>query len=161
MAAVKKHILVALVENKPGVLNRMSSLFRRRGFNIESIAVGRSEQEHLSRMTICVLGTDEQMEQLRKQMDKVIDVIKVIDVTGPRSIVRELALIKVNSTSATRSEIMQIVDVFRAKTVDVAPDSLTIEITGDDDKIESLYNLLRPYGVKELNMTGTIAVLRG
>ena len=149
------------MENRPGALNRMSSLFRRRGFNIESIAVGHSEQEHLARMTIAVLGTDDQIEQLRKQIDKVIDVIKVTDVTGPRSIVRELALIKVNSTSATRSEIMQIVNVFRAKIVDVAPDSLTIEVTGDDEKIESLYSLLRPFGVKELSMTGAIAVMRG
>ena len=161
MAAIKKHVLVALVENKPGVLNRMSSLFRRRGFNIEKIAVGRSEQDHLSRMTIIVLGTDEEIEQLRKQIDKVIDVIKVTDLTGPRAIVRELALIKVAATPNNRAEIMQIVDIFRARVVDVAVESLTIEITGDDEKIESLYSLLRPFGIKELCMTGSIAILRG
>lgn len=161
MASLKKHVLVALVENKPGVLNRLSSLFRRRGFNIENIAVGRSEQEHLSRMTITVLGTDEEIEQLRKQIDKVIDVIKVTDVTGPRAIMRELALIKVASTPNTRAELMQMVDIFRAKVVDVAADCLTIEVTGDDEKIESLYTLLKPFGVKELSMTGSIALLRG
>jgi len=161
MSMVNKHVLVALVEDKPGVLNRLSSLFRRRGFNIESIAVGRSEQDGLSRMTITVLGSDEQIEQLRKQIDKVIDVIKVTDVTGPRAIIRELALIKVTSSTGNRAEIMQIVDIFRARVVDVAPDSLTVEITGDNEKIESLYNLLRPFGVKELSTTGSIAILRG
>ncbi len=159
--AATKHTLVALVENKPGVLNRMASLFRRRGFNIESIAVGRSELPHLSRMTIVVDGTTAMVEQVRKQLDKVIDVVKVADITESDMIARELALIKVKATSATRSEIMQIVDIFRANIVDVASDSVTIEATGDEEKINSLFNLLRGFGIKEIARTGCIAMTRG
>ena len=133
-----KHTIVALVEDKPGVLNRMASLFRRRGFNIESIAVGHSELPHLSRMTIVVNGTTAMVEQVRKQLDKLIDVVKVMDITQQKVIARELVLIKVKATSSTRSEIIEIADIFRAKIVDVAADSLTIEITGDEDKIDSL-----------------------
>ena len=156
-----KHTLVALVEDKPGVLNRVASLFRRRGFNIESIAVGHSETPNLSRMTIVVDGTTVMVEQVRKQLDRVVDVIRVSDITGDSLISRELALIKVKTTAATRSEIMQIVDVFRANIVDVASDSVTIEVTGDVDKIDSLYTLLRGFGVKELARTGRIAMARG
>ncbi len=159
--AVTKHTLVALVEDKPGVLNRMASLFRRRGFNIESIAVGRSELPHLSRMTIVVDGTTAMVEQVRKQLDKVIDVVKVSDITGDDMIARELALIKVKATSSTRSEIIQIVDIFRANIVDVAPDSVTIEVTGDEEKITSLFDLLRGFGIKEVSRTGRIAMTRG
>jgi len=156
-----KHTLVALVEDKPGVLNHMASLFRRRGFNIESIAVGHSEIPNLSRMTIVVDGSTAMVEQVRKQLDKVIDVVKVSDITGDDMIARELALIKVKATSATRSEIIEIVDIFRANIVDVALDSITIEITGDDDKINSLLNLLRGFGIKEIAKTGQIAMSRG
>jgi len=156
-----KHTLVALVENKPGVLNRMASLFRRRGFNIESIAVGHSELPNLSRMTIVVNGSANMLEQVRKQLGKVIDVVKVTDVTGDNITVRELALIKVKATSATRSEIIEIVDIFRANIVDVASDSLTIEITGDEEKVDSLLNLLRGFGIREIARTGRIAMLRG
>ena len=159
--ATTKHTLVALVEDKPGVLNRMASLFRRRSFNIESIAVGHSETPHLSRMTIVVDGATTIVEQVRKQLDKVIDVVRVTDITGDGIIARELALIKVKATSSTRSEIMQIVDIFRANIVDVAPDSVTIEVTGDEDKINSLFNLLRGFGIKELARTGRIAMTRG
>ena len=159
--ATTKHTLVALVEDKPGVLNRMVSLFRRRGFNIESIAVGHSELPHLSRMTIVVDGTTTMVEQVRKQLDKVIDVVKVSDITGGNIVIRELALIKVKATSSTRSEIIEIVDIFRASIVDVAPDSVTIEVTGDEDKIDSFYNLLRGFGIKELARTGRIAMARG
>jgi len=159
--AATKHTIVALVEDKPGVLNRMASLFRRRGFNIESIAVGRSEIPHLSRMTIVVDGTTTSVEQVRKQLDKVIDVVRVSDITGDNIIARELALIKVKATSSTRSEIMQIVDIFRANIVDVGSDSVTVEVTGDEDKIDSLYNLLRGFGIKELARTGRIAMPRG
>ncbi|MFC1987773.1 acetolactate synthase small subunit [Chloroflexota bacterium] len=155
-----KHTLVALVEDKPGVLNRMASLFRRRGFNIESIAVGHSETPHLSRMTIVVDGTTTMVEQVRKQLDKVIDVVRVSDITGEDLIARELALIKVKATSTTRSEIMQIVDIFRANIVDVGSDSVTVEVTGDEEKINSLYNLLRGFGIKELARTGRIAMSR-
>lgn len=156
-----KHTLVALVEDKPGVLNRVASLFRRRNFNIESIAVGHCEQPGLSRMTIVVDGATTAVEQVRKQLDKVIEVVKVTDITNEPIVARELALIKVHATSSTRSEIIQIVDIFRANIIDVSPSSLIVEVTGDTDKIESLYNLLRRFGVKELARTGRIAMARG
>lgn len=159
--AATKHTLVALVENKPGVLNRVASLFRRRGFNIESIAVGPSEIPHLSRMTIVVDGTTTLVEQVRKQLDKVIDAVRVSDITEEDMVARELALIKVKATSSTRSEIIQIVDIFRANIIDVASDSLTVEVTGDEEKIDSLTNLLRGFGIKELARTGRIAMPRG
>jgi len=159
--ATTKHTLVALVEDKPGVLNRIASLFRRRGFNIESIAVGHSELPHLSRMTVVVDGATTMVEQVRKQLDKVVDVIKVSDITADNVVARELALIKVKATSSTRSEIIEIVDIFRANIVDVAADSVTIEVTGDEEKINSLFNLLRGFGIKELARTGRIAMTRG
>ena len=159
--ATMKHIIVALVEDKPGVLNRIASLFRRRGFNIESIAVGHSELPHLSRMTVVVDGATTMVEQVRKQLDKVVDVIKVSDITADNVVARELALIKVKATSSTRSEIIEIVDIFRANIVDVAADSVTIEVTGDEEKINSLFNLLRGFGIKELARTGRIAMTRG
>lgn len=156
-----KHTLVALVENKPGVLNRMASLFRRRGFNIESIAVGRSETPGQSRVTLVVDGSATMVEQVRKQLDKVIEIIKVTDLTDTEMVDRELALIKVKATSTTRSEVMQIVDIFRANIIDVGFDSLTVEVTGDENKIDSLCNLLRGFGIKELARTGRIALTRG
>jgi acetolactate synthase-1/3 small subunit len=158
---VTKHTLVALVEDKPGVLNRVASLFRRRGFNIESIAVGHSEKPNLSRMTIVVDGTTTSVEQVRKQLDKLPDIIKVSDITEDNIIARELALIKVHATSATRSEIIEIVDIFRANIVDVAADSVTIEATGDEEKIGSLLKLVRGFGIKEIARTGRIAMSRG
>ena len=156
-----KHTLLALVEDKPGVLNRMASLFRRRGFNIESIAVGHSELPNFSRMTIVVNGPAPIVEQVRKQLSKIVDVVKITDITEANVTARELALIKVKATSATRSEIIEIADIFRANIIDVSPDSLTIEITGDEDKIDSLLNLLRGYGTKEISRTGRIALTRG
>jgi len=159
--ATTKHTIVALVEDKPGALNRIASLFRRRGFNIESITVGHSEIPHLSRVTIVVDGATTMVEQVRKQLDKVIDVVRVSDITGDDITARELALIKVKATSATRSEIMQIVDIFRANIVDVASDSLTVEVTGDEQKVDSLLNLLRGFGIRELARTGRIAMPRG
>ncbi|MCJ7764050.1 MAG: acetolactate synthase small subunit [Dehalococcoidales bacterium] len=150
-----------MVADKPGVLNRIASLFRRRGFNIESIAVGHSEVAGISRMTIVVDGSTTQVEQVRKQLEKVIDVIKVLDVTGEATITRELALIKVKTTVDNRSEVMQIVDIFRANIVDVSSDSVTIEVTGDDNKIESFYRLLKGFGIKEIARTGAIAMTRG
>ncbi|MGB2884352.1 MAG: acetolactate synthase small subunit [Dehalococcoidia bacterium] len=156
-----KHTIVALVEDRPGVLNRVASLIRRRSFNIESIAVGHSELPGLSRMTIVVDGATTAVEQVRKQLDKLIEVIKVTDITEGRIIARELALIKVHATPSTRSEIIQIVDIFRAKIVDVAADSMIIEATGDEEKIDSLYSLLKKFGIKELARTGRIALLRG
>ena len=159
--AATKHTLVALVEDKPGVLNRMASLFRRRGFNIESIAVGHSEVPHMSRVTIIVNGSTAMVEQVRKQLDKLVDVVKVSDITGNNITIRELAMIKVRATSVTRSEIIEIADIFRANIVDVASDSLTIEITGDEDKIDSLLKLLRGFGIREIARTGRIAMVRG
>jgi acetolactate synthase-1/3 small subunit len=159
--ATTKHILVALVEDKPGVLNRMASLFRRRGFNIESIAVGHSETPNMSRMTFVVNGPATVVEQVRKQLDKVVETVKVSDITGDNVITRELAFIKVKANSANRSEIIQIVDIFRANIVDVAPDSVIIEATGDEDKITSLFNLVRGFGIKEIARTGCIAMTRG
>ena len=159
--ATMKHTITALVEDKPGVLNRMASLFRRRGFNIESIAVGPSELRHSSRMTIVVNGSVAMVEQVRKQLEKLVDVVRVSDITEDNIVARELALIKVKATSANRSEIIEIVDIFRANIVDVAADSVTIEVTGDEDKINSLANLLSGFGIKELGRTGRIAMTRG
>jgi acetolactate synthase I/III small subunit len=159
--ATQKHTLVAIVQDKPGVLNRMVSLFRRRGFNIDSIAVGHSETPHLSRVTIVVNGTTATVEQVRKQLDKLIDIVKVFDITGEKINGRELALIKVKATSATRSEIIEMADIFRANIVDVATDSLTIEITGDEEKIDSIIKLLSGFGIKEIAHTGRIAMVRG
>ena len=156
-----KHTLVALVEDKPGVLNRMVSLFRRRGFNIESIAVGSSELPNLSRMTFVVNGPAPIVEQVRKQSDKIISVIKVSDITDEDTIVRELALVKVKATPVNRSEIIQIVDIFRASIVDVSTDSMVIEITGDEEKINSFFDLLRVFGIKEIHRTGQVAMVRG
>ena len=157
----KKHNLVALVEDKPGVLNRIASLFRRRSFNIESLAVGGSEHPDLSRMTIVAIGDSAQVEQVRKQLDKLINVVKVSDITEEDMVTRELALIKVKATPSTRSEIMQIVDIFRANIIDVSPSSLTVEVTGDENKLDSLLRLLRDFGIKEVSRTGKIALTRG
>ncbi|MBI2832364.1 MAG: acetolactate synthase small subunit [Chloroflexi bacterium] len=159
--ATTKHTIVALVEDKPGVLNRVASLFRRRGFNIASIAVGQSEASNLSRMTIVVDGTSTSVEQVRKQLDKIVEAVKVSDITAEDIVTRELALIKVKATPDTRSDIIQIVDIFRASIVDVAPDSLTIEVTGDEDKVSSLLQLLRGFGIREISRTGRIAMTRG
>ena len=159
--ATQKHTLVAIVQDKPGVLNRMVSLFRRRGFNIDSIAVGHSEVAHLSRVTIVVNGTTATVEQVRKQLDKLIDVVKVFDITGEKLTGRELALVKVKASSTSRSDIIEIADIFRANIVDVASDSLTIEVTGDEDKIESMLKLLHGFGIKEIARTGRVAMVRG
>src|SRR4030043_243284 len=156
-----KHTLVALVEDKPGVLNRVSSLLRRRNFNIDSIAVGHTEQPNVSRMTIIVEGDSAHVEQARKQLDKIIEVVKIVDITSNATVSRELALFKVKANPSTRSEIIQIVDVFRANIVDVSSDSVMVEVTGDEDKVKSLLELLRGFGIREIARTGRIAVTRG
>ena len=156
-----RHTITALVQDKPGVLNRVSSMFRRRGFNISSLAVGQSEEPELSRMTFVVEGTDKVVEQMTKHLHKLVDVIKVSDISDQNIVSRELALIKVNSTIQTRSEIMQIVSVFRANIVDVAIDSLIVEVSGDEHKINSLHELLKNFGIIEVMRTGTIAINRG
>lgn len=156
-----KHTITALVQDKPGVLNRISSMFRRRGFNIASLAVGRSEVPDLSRMTFVVQGDDAVVEQVTKHLHKLIDVIEVSDISDQNVVSRELALIRVKADVRSRSEIIQIVDIFRANIVDVAPDSLIIEVTGDEDKVESLHTLLKGFGVIGVMRTGTIAMGRG
>ncbi|MCL5961971.1 MAG: acetolactate synthase small subunit [Chloroflexi bacterium] len=155
------HIVVALMEDHPGVLNKVASLFRRRGFNIESLTVGHTETPGISRMTIVVDGRTTMIEQVVKQLYKVIDILKVSDVTEEKTVIRELALIKVTATTSTRGEIMQIADIYRAKVVDVATDSLIIEVTGPDEKIDSLVDLLRRFGIKEIVRTGRVAMVRG
>jgi len=162
MAAVNNgRTLVALVQDKPGVLNRVSGMFRRRGFNISSLAVGHSELPELSRMTFVVEGDDDTVEQVTKQLYKLIDVVKVSDMTDESIVTREMALIKVRATAQARSEIMQMVDIFRANIVDVSQDSLIIEVTGDEGKISSFYDLLKGFGVQEMMRTGRVAMIRG
>lgn len=159
---VRSHTLVVLVEDKPGVMNRIVSLFRQRGFNIDSIAVGHTDTPGLSRITLVAKGDDRKIEQLVKQLYKVLEVIKITDVTDDNLIQRELALIKVNATERTRSDIMRLVsDVYRARIVDAAPDALVIEVTGPPEKIESLIAMIRPYGIKEMARTGVVAMARG
>ena len=158
---MEKHTLVALMEDKPGVLNRVASLFRRRNFNIASLTVGHSETPGISRMTIVVEADHAGIEQVEKQLYKLVNVTKVSDVSHEPTVIRELALIKVHATAPTRAEIMQLVDIFRAKVIDVAADSLTIEITGPEDKVDSLVQLLRPFGIKEMVRTGRVAMVRG
>jgi acetolactate synthase I/III small subunit len=156
-----KHTVAVLVENKPGVLTRVAGLFSRRGFNIESLAVGVTENADTSRMTIVVSGDDNVLEQVMKQLNKLIDVIRVSDIPPEDSVNRELALIKVGVDSTTRAEVMQIVDIFRAKIVDVGTKSLIVEVTGDESKINAIEQLLRQFGVKEMVRTGKVAMNRG
>ncbi|HXW98615.1 MAG TPA: acetolactate synthase small subunit [Methanomicrobiales archaeon] len=159
---MKAHTLAVLVENKPGVLSRVSGLFSRRGFNIESLAVGTCEEPEMSRITIVVIGDDAQIEQVIKQLNKLIDVVKVSDITENETVDRELALIKVTAEAgSTRAEVMQIADIFRAQIVDVGAKTVVLEVTGGSSKIDALENLLGQYGVKELVRTGKIAMLRG
>ena len=156
-----QHTLVALVQDRPGVLTRVASMFRRRGYNIASLAVGKSEQVGLSRMTVVVDGDEDTVAQVTKQLDKLIEVIRVSNISNEEIVVRELALIKVSSTATNRGEIIQIVNLFRANIVDVGTQSMVIEITGEEDKIQALYNLLEPFGILEMLRTGRIAMVRG
>jgi len=156
-----QHTITALVENTPGVLARVAGLFSRRGFNIESLAVSITEDPSISRMTIVVGGDDRALEQIEKQLNKLIEVIKVYDYTDTASVDRELALVKVTATPEKRAEILQISDIFRGKIIDVSERTLTIEVTGQVEKIDAFQNLLDPYGIKELVRTGKIALSRG
>ena len=154
--------LIALVEDKPGVLNRTASLFRRRAFNIESLTVGHTEQPGVSRMTIVVDSVKTDAEKVVQNLYKLVNVIKVEDITECPMVVRDLALIKVKANGGgSRSEVMQIVDTFRARVVDVSPKALMIEATGSEDKIDGLIEVLRPYGIIELVRTGRVAMVRG
>jgi acetolactate synthase-1/3 small subunit len=156
-----KHTLVALVEDKPGVLNRVASLFRRRAFNIESLTVGHTEQPHISRMTIVVDASQTSAHIVEASLAKLINVIDVQDVTEMDTITRDLALVKVRADAAGRAEIAQLAEIFRAKIVDVAPDSVVVEATGDEDKIDGLVDLLRTKGIVEMVRTGRVAMVRG
>jgi len=156
-----QHTLVVLVQDKPGVLNRIASLFRRRNYNIESLTVGHSETPGISRMTIVVNGDERVVEQVVKQLYKLMNVTQVINVSTQPIVARELALIKVNTNRDTRTEVMELVNIFRAKIVDVSAQSLTVEITGTEDKVDSLLGLLRPFGIAEMTRTGRVAMVRG
>jgi acetolactate synthase I/III small subunit len=156
-----RHTFVALVEDKPGVLNRVVSVFRRRIFNIESLTVGRTHQPGISRITIVVDSDKTEVDRIMPYMYKLINVIQVEDLTYVQRVNRDLAMVKVNATSQNRSAIMQLAEVFRARIVDVANDSLIIEITGDEEKIDGCVDVLRPYGIIEMVRTGIIAMERG
>jgi acetolactate synthase-1/3 small subunit len=150
-----------LVEDLPGVLARVSSLFSRRGFNIESLAVGPTELKGVSRMTIMVSVEDFPLEQVTKQLNKLINVIKIVEQDPAASVARELMLIKVRSDSAVRSEVLEVVNLFRAKVIDVSPESLTVEATGTSEKLEALLRMLDPYGIREIAQSGAVALGRG
>lgn len=161
MNQTNRHTIIAWLEDKPGVLNRVTGLFGRRNFNIESLTVGHSEQTGVSRMTIVVRGTQRDVHQVMTQLDKLINVISIADVTNEASVSREMALIKVCSSSQNRGEIMQLVDIYRATVVDVDMESLIIQIVGPVDRIDSLIRLLENFGVEEMVRTGSVAMVRG
>ena len=156
-----KHVISVLVENKVGVLSRITGLFSGRGFNIESLAVGETESKAISRMTIVVSGDESILEQVRKQLGKVIDTIKVIDFGDTDYVERNLMLIKVSTVPGKRGEIIELVDIFRGKIIDVGPKDMVIEISGPEDRLEAVLDLLRPHGIKEVARTGRIAMNRG
>ena len=157
----EQHTITVLVENRPGVLARVSSLFARRGFNIESLAVSITDDPTVSRMTIVVTGDDSTLDQINKQTNKLIDVIKVVDYSGIPIVDRELAMIKVDAENQQRGEIMQIVDIFHAKIIDISASTFTIEVTGNTDKVDAIEKLLDPFGIREMVRTGKIAMARG
>ena len=161
MTTVNTHTLSVLVEDKPGVLARVASLFSRRGFNIQSLAVGATEQKDMSRMTIVVSVEDSPLEQITKQLNKLINVIKIVEQDDDNAVSRELALIKVRTDATTRSQVIEAVNLFRAKVVDVSNESLTIEATGTQEKIEALLRVLEPYGVREIVQSGVVSLARG
>jgi acetolactate synthase-1/3 small subunit len=156
-----RHTLSVLVENKPGVLARVAALFARRGFNIESLAVGPTQVSEISRMTIVVQVADLPLEQVTKQLNKLINVIKIVELESGRTVERELIMVKVRADLETRSHVLETVQLFRAKVVDVAPDSVTIEATGTTGKLEALLRMLEAFGIKELVQSGMVAVARG
>ncbi|GAA2347666.1 acetolactate synthase small subunit [Saccharopolyspora halophila] len=156
-----RHTLSVLVENVPGVLARVSGLFSRRSFNIESLAVGPTEHPEISRMTIVVAVGEQPLEQVTKQLNKLVNVIKIVELESDASVQRELLMVKVRADSSVRSQVLETVQLFRAKVVDVSPEALTIEATGDVDKLDALLRMLEPYGVREMVQSGTIAIGRG
>jgi acetolactate synthase-1/3 small subunit len=158
---MSRHTLSVLVENKPGVLVRISGLFSRRGFNIDSLAVGPTEQEEISRMTIVVNCDEHPLEQVTKQLNKLVNVLKIVELEQEQAVQRELLLIKVRADTESRSKVLETVQLFRAKVVDVALDAVTVEATGNRDKLDALIRVLEPFGIKELVQSGMVAVGRG
>jgi len=158
---MEKHVLSALVKNSSGVLSRVSGLFSRRGYNIDSLTVGRTEDPSISRMTITLMGDENVLEQVKKQLNKLEDVVRVIDFKANESVYRELVLIKVRANAENRAAINETVKIFRSKIIDLSSDTLTIELTGDEEKISALINLMQEYGIEELVRTGVTALQRG
>jgi acetolactate synthase-1/3 small subunit len=158
---MSRHTLSVLVENKPGILARVAALFSRRGFNIDSLAVGTTEHPDISRMTIVVNVEELPLEQVTKQLNKLVNVIKIVELDPSASVQRELVLIKVRADAETRSQVLETVQLFRAKVVDVVTDAVTIEATGSRDKLEALIRVLEPFGIKELVQSGMVAIGRG
>ncbi len=157
----KRHTVAVLVENRSGVLARVAGLFSARGYNIESLSVGETQDPEVSRITIVTIGDDFVVEQIIKQLHRLIDIIKVVDLTGTSYVDREMVLIKVNAGASVRAEVLRIADIFRGKVVDVSPKTYTIEVTGDGGKIQGILGLLRPLGIKEVVRTGKVALSRG
>ena len=157
----RKHILSILVENKPGVLTRIAGLFARRGFNIDTLAVGPTDDESLSRITLTLDGAMHPIDQVTKQLHKLVNVIKIRDLEPSETVARELALFKVTADGPARGEVMQIVEIFRGKIIDISDKTFTIEVTGSVDKVDAMENLLAPYGIQEMVRTGKIVMLRG
>ncbi len=156
-----KHTLSVLVENKPGVLSRVAGLFSRRGFNIESLAVGPTEHEEISRITILVSAEGSALEQVTKQLNKLVNVIKIVELDPAASVQREHMLVKVRADNQTRSNVLEVVNLFRAQIVDYASDALVVEVTGDKGKVEAFLRALEPFGIKELAQSGLLAIGRG
>ena len=156
-----RHVLSALVQNRPGVLAHVSGMFASRGFNIDSLAVGETEDPNLSRITVVVMGDDRHLEQVRKQMEKIVTVVKVLDISREDYVERDLMLIKIDARPDHRAEIKALVEIYRGRIVDVGPEQLMIEISGQEKKIEAFVEAVRPYGISELARTGRIALVRG
>jgi acetolactate synthase-1/3 small subunit len=158
---MSRHTLSVLVENKPGVLARIAGLFSRRGFNIDSLAVGPTEHPEISRMTIVVNVEESPLEQVTKQLNKLVEVIKIVELDSAASVSRELLLVKVKADAASRGQVLEVVQLFKAKVVDVATDAVTIQVTGNQDKLEDFLRVVEPYGVRELVQSGMVAIGRG
>ena len=158
---MSRHTLSVLVENKPGVLARIASLFSRRGFNIDSLAVGPTEHPEVSRMTIVVNVEDSPLEQVTKQLNKLVEVIKIVELDGSASVSRELLLVKVRADATTRGQVLEVVQLFKAKVVDVATDAITVQVVGNQDKLEDFLRIVEPFGVRELVQSGMVAIGRG
>ena len=158
---MSRHTLSVLVENKPGVLVRIAGLFSRRGFNIDSLAVGPTEHPEVSRMTIVVNVEDSPLEQVTKQLNKLVEVIKIVELDGSASVSRELLLVKVRADATTRGQVLEVVQLFKAKVVDVATDAITVQVVGNQDKLEDFLRIVEPFGVRELVQSGMVAIGRG